>query len=50
LTEFTSPYSLNTQRGWHTSKLLRVETVFNFTRGEAKKLQLIRVELQPSTP
>jgi len=21
LTEFTSPYSLNTQRGWHTSKL-----------------------------
>jgi len=21
LTEFTSPYSLNKQRGWHTSKL-----------------------------
>ena len=21
LTEFTSPYSLNTQRGWHTSEL-----------------------------
>jgi len=22
LTEFTSPYSLNTQRGWHTSKCM----------------------------
>ena len=24
LTEFTSPYSLNTQRGWHTSKWLGI--------------------------
>jgi len=24
LTEFTSPYSLNTQRGWHTSKLCEI--------------------------
>ena len=36
LTEFTSPYSLNTQRGWHTSEL-------HFSRSLKKlKVRLLR--------
>jgi len=33
LTEFTSPYSLNTQRGWHTSKLDICYAVFIMQTG-----------------
>jgi len=27
LTEFTSPYTLNTQRGWHTSEYIKQDAI-----------------------
>jgi hypothetical protein len=35
MTEFTSPYSSNTQRGWHTSEFRRVVNVSVFLLGDS---------------
>ena len=46
LTEFTSPYSLNTQRGWHTSEVHSILSIIivNFT---LNMHQFTRTEQRP---
>jgi len=43
LTEFTSPYSLNTQRGWHTSKKVSLAYVLRISHNVTELLAPLSV-------